>query len=166
MHKFSRQTGFTLIEVMVTIIVISLGALGAAGLQVKAQQFSHNAYLNTQAILLAHDMSERMRANPAGTQARQYHLPTATYHADCFTITGCDPSDMAQSDMYQWAGDHPNSGIRSLPQGSAVVCIDSTPDDGSQTSAACDGIGNSYAVKVWWRSMDDEIVKTVITSNF
>lgn len=166
MNKQSHQTGFTLIEVLITIIVLSLSALGAAGLQVKAQQFSHNAYLNTQAILLAHDMSERMRANAAGTQTRKYHLPAARYHAGCFSLAGCDASEMAESDMYQWAGDHQNSSIRSLPQGSAAVCIDSTPDDGTPTSVACDGVGETYAIKVWWRTMDGEITRAVITSTF
>lgn len=166
MSKLSQQSGFSLFEVLVTVIVISFGAIGAAALQIRAQQFSHNAYLNTQATLLAHDMSERMRANPAGILSRKYHLPEAKAHKGCFNVSGCDADEMAENDMYEWAGDHRNSRIQLLSEGSAVVCIDSTPDDGSDKNASCDGNGNVYAIKIWWRNLDKEIERTVITSTF
>lgn len=166
MDKYNRQSGFTLLEVLVTVVIISFGAIGAAGLQIRAQQFSHSAYLNTQVTLLGHDMSERMRANPAGIEGKKYHLVAPKSHKNCFSIIGCDSTQMAENDMYEWAGKHSRSGISVLPQGVAVVCIDSTPDDGSSKNAECDGVGNTYAIKIWWRNMEDETVRTIITSNF
>lgn len=166
MNKRIYQTGFSLLEILITVIVIAFGALGAAALQMKAVQNNHSAYLNTQAVLIAHDMSERMRSNLAGIQSKSYHLPTATANENCFTTNGCAPAEMAGQDMYEWAGKHSNSLITSLPQGSGIVCIDSTPNDGSETNAECDGTGESYAIKVWWRSMENKMVRTVITSTF
>ena len=165
-HK-SHQMGFSLIEVLITVIVISFATIGAAVLQLKAVQANHSAYLHTQATLLAHDMSERMRANPAGTASKSYHLPTATNVGSCFTISGCDQDQMAQSDMYEWAGNHSGSSIKQLlPEGTAVVCIDSTPDDGNAAAAACDGVGDVYAIKIWWRESSEKIAQNIITAKF
>lgn len=163
----SQQMGFSLIEVLITLIVVSLATIGAAVLQLKAVQAGHSAYLHTQATLLAHDMSERMRANPAGLASKSYHLPTAKNVGGCFTISGCDQDEMAQSDMYEWAGNHSGSRIKQLlPEGAAVVCIDSTPDDGSSAAAACDGVGDVYAIKIWWRENSEKMAQNIITAKF
>lgn len=58
----SRQQGSTLLEVLVSIIIIAFGLLGLAGLQATSVKSNHSAYLRSQATLLAYDMGERMRA--------------------------------------------------------------------------------------------------------
>jgi type IV pilus assembly protein PilV len=60
-HK--SVTGFTLIEILVALLVVSVGLLGVATLQVRGQQFNQVAYFRTQAAFLAHDIMERMRIN-------------------------------------------------------------------------------------------------------
>jgi type IV pilus assembly protein PilV len=58
---------------------------------------------------------------------------------------------------------------QSLPAGDGVVCIDSTPDDGDDAAAAeCDGVGDTYAIKVWWsqrstRDLDAELLRFAMT---
>jgi len=54
---------------------------------------------------------------------------------------------MAQSDLAEW-----NTIIAThLPLGQGIVCVDSTPDDGSSAaSAQCDGLGTEFSVKLWW----------------
>lgn len=54
----------TLIEVMVALLILSVGVLGAAAVQLNALKFTDSALRNTQASFIAHDMLERMRANP------------------------------------------------------------------------------------------------------
>lgn len=54
----------TLIEVMVALLILSVGVLGAAAVQLNALKFTDSALRNTQASFIAHDMIERMRANP------------------------------------------------------------------------------------------------------
>jgi type IV pilus assembly protein PilV len=60
-HK--HQTGVTLIEVLVTIIILAFGLLGLAGLQAKVQLAEVESYQRAQAIALLSDMSERISAN-------------------------------------------------------------------------------------------------------
>lgn len=57
-------SGFTLIEVMVGLLVLSIGLLGIAGLQIKAKQATSDATQRTAAAMLANEIIERMRANP------------------------------------------------------------------------------------------------------
>lgn len=58
--------GVSLIEVLVTVVVVSIGLLGLAGLQASGTKFNHSAYMRSQATNLAYDMADRMRANLAG----------------------------------------------------------------------------------------------------
>lgn len=157
-----KNKGFTLIEVLIALVVLSIGLLGVAGLQAKSQQFSRNAYLNTQATVIAHDILERVRANPAGLKSGSYNNPAATKQAGCFTLAGCNSDQMAENDMFEWADDVANK----LPNGKSVICIDSTQDDGTADAPACDGVGSIYAVKVWWDNMDGTSQRVVTSAAF
>jgi type IV pilus assembly protein PilV len=138
--------GFTLVEILVSLLVLAIGLLGMAGLQVAGLRNGHSAYLRTQAILLAEDIGERMRANPVGVANGNYNNPAATEKVNCLNTTGCSAAEMAQHDAYEW-----NAALAAqLPLGGGRVCIDSTPDDGTAADPACDGTGSLYAIKVWW----------------
>ena len=69
-HKLNR--GVTLLEVMVSVLVFSVGLLGMAGLMLVSQRTNHSAFLRTQAGFLAQGMIDRMRANPGGVWAGSY----------------------------------------------------------------------------------------------
>lgn len=64
--NLSGSGGFTLLEVLIALVVLSIGLLGIAALQGVGLRTSHGAYLTSQASLLAYDMADRIRANPAG----------------------------------------------------------------------------------------------------
>lgn len=64
MTQVSRQTGMTLIEVLVALLVLSIGILGAAMLQLNALKQTDSAMFGSQASFVAHDLLERVRANP------------------------------------------------------------------------------------------------------
>ena len=138
MKKLSKKhtTGFTLIEILTAIIVLSFGLLGVAGMQMKTQQFNRSAYFETQAIFVAHDMLERMRSNVAGQEAGHYHLPIPKKHLSCYTTTSCSELEMAQNDMYEWQGGDFESIATKLPAGSGVVCLDATQMMGHQAHPA------------------------------
>ena len=61
--SFRQEAGFTMIEVLITIVIVSFGLLGFAGLLTKAIQDNRVAYMRSQATVLAYDITERMRAN-------------------------------------------------------------------------------------------------------
>ena len=142
--------GFTLLEVLIATVILAVGLLGISGLQVTGLRSNHSALMRSQATLLAYDMSDRMRANAVGVSAGDYNLPAATAAAACTTTAGCASDVMAKNDMSVWSANITNT----LPTGAGVVCLDSSPNDGTGASIAnnaCDGAGSSYAIKIWWQ---------------
>ncbi|MFP4294723.1 MAG: type IV pilus modification protein PilV [Halothiobacillaceae bacterium] len=69
-----RQGGVTMIEVLIAIVVLSIGLLGMAALQSSAVSMNHSAYLRSQATNLAYDISDRMRANREAALDGDYDL--------------------------------------------------------------------------------------------
>lgn len=110
-----RNTGFTLLEVLIAVIVLSIGLLGLAGLQTTGLRNNQDAYARTQATTLANDMADRIRANIAGYNAGSYNN-TATLTATCETSGGCTPQQMAQHDTFRW-----NQALAVLPSGQGSV---------------------------------------------
>jgi type IV pilus assembly protein PilV len=72
MQVMSRQRGVSLIEVLVAIVIFSVGVLGIALMQIKGAQFTKQSGIRTVAVLQARSLAEAMRANPAGV----YGVPT------------------------------------------------------------------------------------------
>lgn len=74
----ARQSGFTLLEILVAIVVLSIGLLGLAGLMATSMRNNHSAYQRTQATWLAYDVIDRMRVNRAAALTESYDIPLAT----------------------------------------------------------------------------------------
>ena len=72
--KRPRQTGFTLIEILVTVVVLAIGLLGLAGLQATSLSFNSTAYQRSQATSLAYDIVDRMRANVVAARGGNYNV--------------------------------------------------------------------------------------------
>lgn len=68
----AKQRGVTLIEVLVTVIVLSIGLLGFAALQMTSLQSGYSSYLRMQASWLAYDLTDRMRASRSETLNGKY----------------------------------------------------------------------------------------------
>ncbi|MCR4346808.1 MAG: type IV pilus modification protein PilV [Sulfuricaulis sp.] len=102
-----RHQGFSLIEVMVALLVLSIGLLGLAALQTTSLQFNTGSYYRTQATFLAYDILDRMRANSIGVKAGSYNATTsaaaAAAKADTTACsTGCNTTDLAKYDLGEW----------------------------------------------------------------
>ena len=69
-----QQRGTTLIETLVALLVLSIGLLGIAGLQLTSLQNNRGAHLRTQASVLAYDVADRMRANRTVALAGGYNV--------------------------------------------------------------------------------------------
>lgn len=95
-----RQTGFTMIEVLVALIVLAIGLLGVAGVQTLAMKQTTNSHVRSQVSILAYDMVERIRANLPGAEGGEYSSITAAPTAP--TCTTCSPAQVADLDASQW----------------------------------------------------------------
>ena len=120
MHSRNFQGGMTLIEVLVTLVLISVGLLGIAALQVTTLRGNQEAYVRSQASALAGDILDRMRANQRGVQLGQYATPGAAAVADGVGIAGTDGGN----DMVAWQAAIDASLPGGNPQGEIEVTND------------------------------------------
>ena len=123
----TRLAGFTLIEVAIAMLILSIGLLGVAGLHAKGMQATYQSQQRSVAMTQARDLIDRMRANLAGTRAGEYlnTIPTAAPSPDCESAgSTCDASQLAMSDLYNW--DDMNRRLLPSGQGS-VACTDIDP---------------------------------------
>lgn len=102
-----RAAGFSLLEVLIAILVSSVGLLGLAALQTTGLRTSHSSYLTTQAVQFANEMVDRMRANMDGVNDGDYDAlayPGPGAAPSCVGgPAGCaDAGDMAQNDHHEW----------------------------------------------------------------
>lgn len=142
------SAGFTLIEILISVVVLAIGLLGMAALQMNGLRNNQSAYFRAQATQLAYDMADRMRTNIV--EARDA-ASGGTYNNGASTTNNCatGPCTTAQMtgyDFFQWNAEL----TAQLPSGAGWVCIDGTPNDGTSALPACDGAGTVYAIKVWW----------------
>jgi type IV pilus assembly protein PilV len=107
----AKQSGVTLIENMVALLILSFGLLGMAGLQVYTLRGESSSSYRMLAIRQAADMADRIRANveavysnPAGAQylnVKPSSSPTLGSNPDCSTAF-CTPTQQAAYDVYEW----------------------------------------------------------------
>lgn len=73
----ARQRGLTLMEILVTLVVLAVGLLGIAGLHLAGMRSSFDGYLRTQAVNLAKETADRLRGNREGVRRGCYTQPAA-----------------------------------------------------------------------------------------
>ena len=145
LHRRARRlAGYALFEALVAVVVASVGFIGAVRMQTYGLQMNNSSQFRQKAVLLTYQMADRVRANQAGVSTGAYNNPS-TGSLACLS-TGCTSATLAVADMTEWSNDI----AAQLPGGSGVVCVDSTPGDGTAAAPACDGVGNALAIKVWW----------------
>ena len=135
-HRVRSSAGFTLLEVLVVLLVMSIGMLGVAGLQAATSRYKISAWSRASTAVLFSDFADRVRANPeqaglsyfsdkAATSTSAYTLSadwstqlsaTLTVSPDCMS-TACTAAERATYDMTIWRQEV----RRQLPQGAAIV---------------------------------------------
>jgi type IV pilus assembly protein PilV len=121
-----HERGFSLIEVLVALVVLSVGLLGLAALQSTAAQFNASAYTRSQATILAYDIADRIRAN------RQAALGGAYTSAYPDPPPACDDDPIgtvAQQDLIAWR----RALACSLPSANGEVAFDGDAEGGVVT---------------------------------
>lgn len=103
MQLLSRQRGVSLIEVLVAVLIFSIGLIGLAGLLVMATRSNQAGYLRTQVSFLAHNMADRMSANPVGVWNSNYNSSSYPISGTPDCSAGCTPKDLATYDQQMWS---------------------------------------------------------------
>lgn len=118
--QMKTQQGVGLIEVLVAVLILTVGILGLVGLQTRALQFSQESMLQSQAQMLAYEVTDRMRANK-GALAKYIVLfeESVTSSANC-SSSACSENDMARYDLAEWK----SLLAASLPSGDGSIAVD------------------------------------------
>ena len=96
---YSLTQGFTLLEVLIAIVVLSFGLLGMAGLQANGVKNTHSANLRTLAVHQAYDMADRMRANVNGMKQSLYdNIPITAGNDPPRITTSWTPTQLPDSE--------------------------------------------------------------------
>jgi len=127
-----RQSGVGMLEVLVALLVLSIGVLGYAGLQLRALDSTDETYMRSQAMAIAQDAVERMMANPGSSSVYQTESnwsgdPAATLPDTCWN-SDCTASAMASWDIAQlkwYANDLLSQGVVRVEdcKGSSAQCV-------------------------------------------
>ncbi|MGJ7556569.1 type IV pilus modification protein PilV [Variovorax sp. RB3P1] len=169
MNSLSRQVrnvrrvaGFTLVEVLVSIVVLSFGLLGMVGLQAASLQANRDARLQSTAVVLARELAEMMRGNKeqallgsnnpylVGELSHPLAAPTASYCLSVGGNCGTDKAAVARAEITDWLARVDDA----LPGARISICRDSTPFDGTDGTAVwtCTSTSNTdpILVKIGW----------------
>ena len=109
MNQGKIEQGFSLIEILVSIVIICFGLLGVAGLLTTGLKNTHSSQYRTQASFMAYDMAERMRQNRQVALNGEYSTSTAATNT------------IAANDKLEWQED-----VSALPAGVGVVAMTNT----------------------------------------
>ena len=169
------QVGFSLIEVLVAIIVLSIGMLGAVGMQSTALKMNKESRNQAAAVMFARELGERMRGNNTvaiqTTAANNPYLfdttlsgtsSVATFSVNCFT-TGCPIlKDAAIWDVADWQA----RVQAALPTPRVKVCFDKNPYDSTGNARwECTDDGDLSVLKIGWTSSNTAGTLTFAAGN-
>lgn len=112
--------GFTLVEVLIALIIMSVGMLGIAGLYVHGMQAGRTSLFRHHAVTLAGDIADRIRANPKAGGA--YAAGPANNNCVDGGID-CTPAEMAANDKFLWEAQASDT----LPTGTVTIVFDNAP---------------------------------------
>ncbi len=120
-HQTFRKSaaGFTLLEVLVALVVLSIGLLGLSGLQTSSLRNNHSAFLRSQATLAITDIMDRMRANSDAANADNYDINYGATPSATSCASNCTAQAVANMDLVEW-----RSYVERLPGGEGEIDVD------------------------------------------
>ena len=158
-----KQRGVGLIEVLVSVLVLGVGALGVASMQLTGLKFNAGSQGRTQAIFLATDMMDRMRANRSlALDSDEYEIEDLSSVADvtapgvdCYS-ENCTPIQLAEFDRFYFLQQVDNL----VPFGQGQITFDTSATTGDRF----------YNITIQWRDVagrqDREGLTIDDTNNF
>jgi type IV pilus assembly protein PilV len=124
-----RTSGFTIVEVLVSLVILSIGLLGIAKLVLYSAHSNDSAYLRSQATQLAYEILDNMRANPTAATAGNYNttLTAAAINPGYSCLNAACPvaANLAAYDLYVWKT-RLAAPTGALPAGQGSVTVSAT----------------------------------------
>jgi type IV pilus assembly protein PilV len=143
-----------MVEVLVALVVLSVGMLGIAGLYVITLRSGGSAIARTQAVSLANDIADRIRANRMATVA--YNTTGTQQNNNCVGGTvNCTRAQMAAEDLWQW-----NRQIQQALPGSPTGTI--TVVQGAAVNANSMRAPSTYTITISWTDIDATTLSHVV----
>jgi len=153
----ARQHGMSLIEVLVALVVLSVGMLGIAVMFVQSVRSSRTAILRTQAVNLVSDMADRIRANANAQEAYDTdnygggpQFQSCAPDPDGLISINCNPAQLAEDDLARWQ--------RSVREGrTALPELKEGPAEAEvhYIAPAAEGQPERYRIRVAWREPNE-----------
>jgi type IV pilus assembly protein PilV len=140
----ARTRGFTMIEMLVALVVLSIGMLGVAGLFVVSLRSGSSAVSRMQAVNLASDIADRIRANRRAGDG--YTAAGADNKCTGAGAVVCTPALLAADDVFRWQ----NQIKGAFPGGTATGAI-------AFAAAASSTQPSTYKITVSWSEQGQAI---------
>ena len=112
-----QQRGFSLVEVLIALVIMSVGMLGIAGLYVQSMQAGRTSMFRHHAVTLAGDVADRIRANPT---AGAIYMGGGVDSGCVAQDVDCTEPEMATHDIFLWA----QQATEMLPNGQVQITFD------------------------------------------
>lgn len=167
--ELSRNTGFSMIELLVAVLVMGVGVLGITGLQVVSLQNNGSALIRGQAVQLSYEILDRIRANPLGTPAGNAYnnislaqVPAAATNCEAGP---CSEAQMSVFDIAVWKCSLGNyntenvcTDLRNAEVLPAVTDLPGLPQGDGSISVSANGV---ITVTVQWQESNQPNVSII-----
>ncbi len=142
------QLGFGMVEMLVAVVVLSIGMLGVVAMQVESVRANRSAVLRNQAITMINDLQDRILANRLARAAYVLAPGVVPAPADCFGNSNCDSATLARADLSQWVA-NVRRGLPADPTGNPPLT------EVIYTAPAGPRLLESYQLRITWREPGD-----------
>ncbi|MBF0435560.1 MAG: type IV pilus modification protein PilV [Magnetococcales bacterium] len=183
-YKYDKvELGFSLLEVLITMLIVSIGLLGLAALMARVHASELESYQRSQALILLSDISERLNVNRTtlscfhfttnltsgtpfiGTTGSGWALPTGCAASTSAYNTRADATLSALNSQLQGLSETKSgSGTGGMIGARACISYDATTQLTDSTGASIDGSG-AYTVTISWQGMTDTTAPTAVCAN-
>lgn len=161
--KSASSNGFSLIEVLVTIVILLVGLLGLAGLQGRALTSQMESFQRSQALILLKDISGRIDTNRKNAAAYITAAPLGTggtYPVSCNASGVC--ATPAEEDLFAWH--KALQGAAETQGGSNVGAMIGARGCVYQIAAPASGVATAYSIVVAWQGLSNTAAPDVSTA--